>query len=753
MLPRNFQKIIFLLSIFLLLTSNFQPITTIKASGLSWWNTSWIYRKKLTFNNTQSNLGVTAINLTNFPVQIKLTSSNFDFTKAQSAGQDIRFIDSDNSTQLEYEIEKWDLGASEAYIWVKVPQIDVESNADYIYMYYGNSSASSASTPTNVWTNSFNGVWHLKEDPSGNVNDSTSTGTTLTTAGPSPLNSSNQVAGQIDGSIKIKNNCTSGGCNGSTGYGYLTANATGSDNYEFAASQDFSASVWVKATEAQTAYYSVVLGNAGSLSPPRQFRLLIDPGTGRIYFQILADGTSGGASGSPLSTTKINDGNWHYVTGTRTGTTLRIYVDGVEEASITVSSNPTLVGAPNPFRLGNDGNNFFQYGGIIDEARISTTARPEAWVAAEYKDGNNLFTSFAAEASPIVTFNNFNTGSFTTDNTPSINFTLTDADSLTVKYQVQIDNNSDFSSPEIDSTSALINQGTFTFTPGSSLADGSYYLRIKGTDSTNLTNGFTVANGGNIAFKIDTIAPTGTIYVGLGTNTGNDHDVYLIFNASDNLSGVKEMIYSENSNFSGANYVSYKSTVIFTLSEGYGRKVIYAKYKDHAGNESSIYSSGVSLQSQTIDPDIENPNNNPVVQPPPPTPDETIKPENNTVSEIAVLLLDENNSPLKNITIKLNGVEAITDESGVAMFKGVSKGENKLTGSINGVNFEQSINVEENNKVYKIVVENTEVKPSSPLISNAALVVLIALASVLALTFLTYKVLKNKSKEAGSIEK
>ncbi len=315
--------------------------------------------------------------------------------------------------------------------------------------------------------------------------------------------------------------------------------------------------------------------------------------------------------------------------------------------------------------------------------------------------GNNTNWNFNY---PVVILNNFNDGSVTTDKTPTFNFNITDPDAAnTVKYQIQIDNNSDFSSPEVDSTSSLSAQGDFSFTPSSDLADGSYYLRIKATDSTNGTTGFTVANDDNVAFKVDTTGPTGTIYIGFGTNTGNDHDVYLIFKATDNVSGVKEMIYSENPNFEGTSYINYQTAKIFTLSEGYGRKIVYVKYKDFVGNESLVYSSGVTLENQTVDSDTENPNN--VT---PEIPGETETPtQENLIAEIAILMLDADNNPLKNVTLFLNGVEAITDEFGVAIFKNVPKGDNKITGTVSGLSFEQTINVDANTKVYKVIIEQS----------------------------------------------
>src|SRR3990167_5443494 len=134
-------------------------------------DSSWKYRKKVTFNNTDANLGVTSENLVNFPVLVKLSSSNIDYTKTQDSGQDIRFTDTDGS-DLAYEIEKWDETGT-SWVWVKVPQIDINSSTDYIYLYYGNTSATDHQQATSVWDSNFSMIQHLKET-SGTHQDSTS---------------------------------------------------------------------------------------------------------------------------------------------------------------------------------------------------------------------------------------------------------------------------------------------------------------------------------------------------------------------------------------------------------------------------------------------------------------------------------------------------------------------------------------------------------------------------------------------------
>lgn len=136
---------------------------TLQATS-SWYNASWAYRRKITFDNSAQ-----AENLTNFPVLVKLDSTKIDYSNTQDAGQDIRFTDSDGTTLLSYEIEEWDETATSS-IWVKVPQIDASLNTDHIYMYYGNAVAADGQAVTSVWDTNSKGIWHMK-DEAGAVQD------------------------------------------------------------------------------------------------------------------------------------------------------------------------------------------------------------------------------------------------------------------------------------------------------------------------------------------------------------------------------------------------------------------------------------------------------------------------------------------------------------------------------------------------------------------------------------------------------
>ncbi|HDH07005.1 MAG TPA: DUF2341 domain-containing protein, partial [Thermoproteales archaeon] len=106
---------------------------------MGWYDSGWSYRKEVTIDNTSN-----SNNLIDYQVKVTLNSTNFDFSKAKSDGADIRFTDDDGTTLLNHWIEKWDASGEEAIIWVKVPSIPASSNRT-IYLYYGNSNASSTS--------------------------------------------------------------------------------------------------------------------------------------------------------------------------------------------------------------------------------------------------------------------------------------------------------------------------------------------------------------------------------------------------------------------------------------------------------------------------------------------------------------------------------------------------------------------------------------------------------------------------------
>ncbi|HVY67566.1 MAG TPA: discoidin domain-containing protein, partial [Patescibacteria group bacterium] len=148
--------------------------------------------------------------------------------------------------------------------------------------------------------------------------------------------------------------------------------------------------------------------------------------------------------------------------------------------------------------------------------------------------------------------NQFVSDTWGTTTAPALTFNLSDADaSDTVAYRLILDNDSNFSSPLIDYTSASGSQGGYSFavgqpagsgsyavgSAGQTLPDGSsYYWEVQAIDGSGATSSFVPANSGSIAFKVDTVPPVpGTI--SYTTLSGTSMTVN-IGGSTDSLSGV-----------------------------------------------------------------------------------------------------------------------------------------------------------------------------------------------------------------------
>jgi hypothetical protein len=88
----------------------------------------------------------------------------------------------------------------------------------------------------------------------------------------------------------------------------------------------------------------------------------------------------------------ISTNAWHHLVGTRSGTTLSIYIDGALSATAPgASSTP----ANNALNIGDYGGSGEYFGGALDEIRISNMARSADWIAAEYNNQSSPTTFYS----------------------------------------------------------------------------------------------------------------------------------------------------------------------------------------------------------------------------------------------------------------------------------------------------------------------------------------------------------------------
>ena len=307
----------------------------------------WRYRRTITIDHDK-----VAADLTNFPVLISFTDSGLA-AHAQADGDDIMFMnDTGLASKLSHEIESYTAGTIVA--WVKIPQLS--STADtIIYMYYGNPRAINQQNVAETWGLDYVLIQHLKES-TGSFFDSSSYDNDGTAIGGLTRN----VAGKINGA------CQFGGS------GYIQV----ADANSLEGMPALTLELWVK----QSTYHNNgIVNKAGSLTPYTY--LLQGWSDGNLYWAANGGDNRAFTSGG---TTPLNQ--WYHLVAVSNGTHLIIYVNSFQSAT---SAKTTAVPTDSmPVQIGQNGAGS-NFSGLLDEVRISRTARSAAWITTEYNSQND----------------------------------------------------------------------------------------------------------------------------------------------------------------------------------------------------------------------------------------------------------------------------------------------------------------------------------------------------------------------------
>ncbi|GEM_PF-1895851 len=323
------------------------------------WNSGdWLYRKKITISNTNVDA-----NLTNFPLYVKISNDTAIGPKARADGYDIRFTDS-GGTLIPYERETYSYGtgSGSGNFWVKVPSIST-SAPTYIFIYYGNSSASDGQAASSVWDSNYAMVQHMKDTTTSTITDSKGTNNGTKKNANEPI----EATGKIDKGQDFD------GQNDHVDLGNTwTPLNTGNP---------YTVSFWAYWPTTQT--YPVLLhlrSNGDAVS---------------FYFATAAGGDYQGILfGSPSTWGKWHEnstdlaGNWVYAVFTYNGqgaTTIgnfSIYKNGAVRTLVTAGSFGTgdarnLIGDRSTTPV-------IPFKGVLDEVRVSSAARSAAWIKFEY---------------------------------------------------------------------------------------------------------------------------------------------------------------------------------------------------------------------------------------------------------------------------------------------------------------------------------------------------------------------------------
>ncbi|NLD94636.1 MAG: DUF2341 domain-containing protein [Fibrobacter sp.] len=329
-------------------------------------NIAWKYARTVLLNTTETGANVSS-DVTGFPVLIRLSQSNFDFSLSSSDGSDLRFTKKDN-TLLPFEIEYWNAVSSTAALWVKVDTIYGNNNTQSITMYYGNPAVvtSRMFSPVFDSSNGYMGVWHLG-DTSNVVTDASANKFTGTKLG---------ALQQQPGMIGMSQLSTDG-----TGYGDL-------GNILNPEMNNFTISAWYKRT-GKGLNTIIAKGPGFGVSPSAtygwcmgfnfydQFHCLVasggntweDTGTFSIYTMLPLDDTT----------------TWHNVTAVidrSDNNNCKLYFDAISQPYYSSGDIRTVGSISNTdnLRIGTDASSKYTFKGYIDECTMAYTARSADWV-------------------------------------------------------------------------------------------------------------------------------------------------------------------------------------------------------------------------------------------------------------------------------------------------------------------------------------------------------------------------------------
>ncbi len=355
------------------------------AYNSDWWNPSWTKRKKIFFDTTTS---ATTSNLIDFPLSVQLNSTRVDYTATQNSGQDIRFVDTDG-TELPYEIESWNESGTST-LWVKVPQVNQNTTADYMWMYYGNSTAADNSTTTGVWDNNYKLVQHMDNtvtstdsfvDSTKNYNHGTGFG-----GGSLAATSSGKINGafNFDGTddyVEVSNDSSLSGMNelSMSAWIYL-------DQLPTTVAHDVEILVKRHSTTPWNSYYFYIVGTACT--------------NDNVMYVSLKNELE--AAEYRCASSSLAVGQWYHVAVTWDGSDLHFYLNGsYDDEGATNFSGTSVFSSDGSFYINGEDSGPGRMDGKIDEVRISSIDRGVNWIKFEYCNQTDSCTTYGTEETDV----------------------------------------------------------------------------------------------------------------------------------------------------------------------------------------------------------------------------------------------------------------------------------------------------------------------------------------------------------------
>jgi len=294
-------------------------------------------------------------------------------------GSDIVFYDDDQSTFLDFEIEKYTSTTGELVAWVNVPDISSTTNKT-LYMYYGDSTTTVFECPKQVWSGTDidpMGVWNLSHTPTVDsyAYDSTANNIDGTLVN---LDLADQIAGQVDGSFNLD-----------SGEYYTTDKA-----FDIQSATGVTISLWFN--RSRVVNYEWLFCEQGTANNNNEVEVYL--ATGGIYAKAW-EGT--GAHGLVVANTTT--GEFIHLVFTFDASAIKLYINGFEVASGAGSTPAATAGT---WYYGTRPGVDYLFDGIIDNFRIYNKVLSQADITTIYnmeKDNASFLTwgSETATTTPV----------------------------------------------------------------------------------------------------------------------------------------------------------------------------------------------------------------------------------------------------------------------------------------------------------------------------------------------------------------
>jgi len=332
-------------------------------------NPAWNNLQKIELNTSATGAGVTG-DIEGFPVLIRLTADNFNFSQTNVSGNDLRFTTS-RGALLPHEIELWDSAAGQAAVWVKVDTLYGNNSTQSITMFWGNPEATAVANSAAVFDTAegFEGVWHLGEETGDSITDATPNRYN----GVSPVNARPKVDNGVLGQGRYFDGSDD----------FITMPGTAGSSLDFAENDTFSVSAWVMLDTLDKMPHVIVAKGYYQYF----LRCTYFP-TDAPLWEFSEFNT---ANSWQACTTAAVAKKWSFLTGIRMGSRQFLYLNGslVDNTpsnyeSVTLSRNTsddlTIGKFLDMVNISTGVNSYCYYKGTIDEVRISRGANSADWI-------------------------------------------------------------------------------------------------------------------------------------------------------------------------------------------------------------------------------------------------------------------------------------------------------------------------------------------------------------------------------------